>query len=177
MQWHHKCQSLCEEQHEGRDGVTVTFEDRDVVVRADVVVGADGLRSRVRQLRDQGMAEHGAVQPAATAPCAGSGAGLGVKEGHDRMSTTGKEQFKQSVMKPLDGIQYIGVSVILGISSFQHPLLSQQGYYVLDGTHRLFTMPFREDKDGNTVQTMWQLSFSGLAEGEWRGFVDVTAGF
>lgn len=63
-------------------------------------------------------------------------------------------------MKAPNTMRYVGVAVILGISPAQHPLVHQQGFYVLDGQHRLFTMPFREG------QTMWQLSFSGLAESE-----------
>ena len=61
------------------------------------------------------------------------------------------------------GLEYTGISVIIGISSAQHSLLDQQGFYVLDGTHRMFTMPFRSN-DGHTTHTMWQLSFSGWSE-------------
>ena len=63
-------------------------------------------------------------------------------------------------MKAANTMRYVGVAVILGISPAQHMLVHRQGFYVLDGQHRLFTMPFREG------QTMWQLSFSGLAESE-----------
>jgi hypothetical protein len=61
---------------------------------------------------------------------------------------------------------YTGVSVILGISSAQHQLVDKQGFYVLDGHHRLFTMPFRAASVDKSAQTMWQLSFSGLTEDE-----------
>jgi len=140
VQWSHKCQSLHEP--EGSGYVTVTF-DNGSSVRADLVVGADGLRSRVREWRDQSVAQQ--------------------QQQQQQMKLSAKKMSSDVAVSR--GFQYIGVSVILGISSFQHPLLAQQGYYVLDGTHRLFTMPFREDKDGKTVQTMWQLSFSGLSEG------------
>lgn len=136
VQWSHRCLSIQEEE-EGH--ATVTFEDGSSA-RGDVVVGADGLRSRVRRLRDECLA------------ASRSGGRTGRKE-------EVKEQQEAS-----GEIDYIGVSVTLGISSFKHPLLQKQGFYVLDGTHRLFTMPFRED-EGGTVQTMWQLSFSGLSEG------------
>ena len=62
-------------------------------------------------------------------------------------------------------LEYIGISVIIGISTAHHPLINEQGFYVLDGKHRLFTMPFRS-KDGTTTHTMWQLSFSGMTEKE-----------
>jgi salicylate hydroxylase len=128
VHWNHKCENV--EEIQDQDCVNVYFDNGNHV-QADLVVGADGLRSRVRRLRDQSVDVRGVIP---------------------RLER---------------GIQYIGVSVILGISSFKHPLLHQQGYYVLDGTHRLFTMPFREDKDGNTILTMWQLSFSGLSEGTY----------
>ena len=131
VQWNHKCEGL-EESEDGKS-VIVRFDDGSTV-QADIVVGADGLRSTVRAVRDRHMSYQ---------------------------SRAGK---KNDAMKS-DSIQYIGVSVILGISCFQHPLLANQGYYIIDGTHRLFTMPFREDEKGNTVLTMWQLSFSGLSEG------------
>jgi hypothetical protein len=67
-------------------------------------------------------------------------------------------------------LKFIGVTVILGLSTSRHPLLSNKGFYVLDGTHRLFTMPFRETSEtgagAKSYLTMWQLSFSGLCEGE-----------
>lgn len=65
-------------------------------------------------------------------------------------------------------LQYIKVFLILGISHLDHPLLRQRGFYTLDGTHRLFTMPFEENDDTYELQnnegkkgrkTMWQLSF------------------
>jgi hypothetical protein len=34
--------------------------------------------------------------------------------------------------------------VILGITTAVHPLINKQGFYVLDGENRLFTMPFEQ---------------------------------
>lgn len=59
-------------------------------------------------------------------------------------------------------LKYVGVCVILGLSTFQCPLVNNRGFYVLDGINRLFIMPFRK-KDN---LTMWQLSFSGMSEEE-----------
>lgn len=69
-------------------------------------------------------------------------------------------------MKVHNSMRYVGVAVILGISFADHALVRRQGFYVLDGEHRLFTMPFREPSGGAVRETMWQLSFSGLSEGE-----------
>ena len=131
-------------------GVLLDWCDGSTTGPFDVVVGADGIRSRVRELRDL------------------------------RLNVKGSK------------LLYVGVSVILGISTAQHPLIRKQGFYVLDGQHRLFTMPFRdgggdgapspstsageEEEKKNTTpspssssppyETMWQLSFSGLSEEE-----------
>lgn len=54
----------------------------------------------------------------------------------------------------------VGVSVVVGLSDVEHPLLDGQGFYVLDRGVRMFTMPFDERR------TMWQLSFVGDIDGE-----------
>ena len=70
-----------------------------------------------------------------------------------------------------DGHRYVGVVVVLGVCDLQHPLLHEQGFYTLDGTHRLFTMPYEplpsdgvDGGDGMGPQsrhsTMWQISFT-----------------
>lgn len=41
-----------------------------------------------------------------------------------------------------DALRYVGVAIVLGVSDYQHPLLHGQGFYTVDGTHRMFTMPF-----------------------------------
>lgn len=93
---------------------------------------------------------------------------------------------RDTILRQIDSspLRYIGVSVILGISAIDHPLLRNRGFYVLDGQHRLFTMPFLSS-DGEQQQEqlstdslssshlpfpppqiMWQLSFSGVTEAE-----------
>jgi salicylate hydroxylase len=135
-----------------------------VTRRASVLLGADGIRSAVRVLRD--------------------------------------EMLSVQHQSPLT---YLGVSVMIGIAPFSHPLLSDQGFYVLDGQNRIFTMPYytpgdNDDYhiaqkcrplasplllsstttptttstssststslsvDASTPYVMWQLSFSGLSE-------------
>jgi len=49
---------------------------------------------------------------------------------------------------------YFGIMLVLGISSFQHPLTTERGFYSIDGNSRLFLMPFEAAK------TMWQLTFN-----------------
>ena len=124
----------------GERGVLLRFVDGTTMLAA-ALVGADGLRSHVRQLRD--------------------------------------EQFK-SVGAPTANLKPLGVSVIIGLSPYTHPLTTAQGFYVLDGTARLFTMPYSESDEaapasgvgggggGGGVRaggvgialTMWQLSFA-----------------
>ena len=80
-----------------------------------------------------------------------------------------------------DPLRYVGVVLLLGITPLQHPLLARQGFYTMDGTHRLFTMPYEPleeplEEDGGTGggggagggtgggggahSTMWQLSIA-----------------
>ena len=115
--------------------------DEQRKVHCCVLVGADGVRSRVRELKD-------------------------IKLGIAHIAP----------------LSYIGVAVIIGLSEASHPLVNQRGFYVLDGVHRLFTMPFREaPTNGVTTAnlasapaaiagvnglTMWQLSFSGVSAEE-----------
>jgi 2-polyprenyl-6-methoxyphenol hydroxylase-like FAD-dependent oxidoreductase len=110
------------------NNVTLEFTNGEFV-DADIVVGADGIRSVVRSLRDEKLKIHSCP------------------------------------------LRYIGTAVILGLSSAEHPLITKGGFYMLDGYHRLFTMPFKEggqeEGGGNDTSppiTMWQLSFSGLSD-------------
>lgn len=116
-----------------------------VEVKSLVVVGADGIRSKLRHLRDmrhfQRVPESLTSSPATMSP-----------------------------------IHYLGVAVIIGLSSASHAHIDQRGFYVVDGENRMFTMPYvaphsstHEDTPeagSSTGQTMWQLSFSGLSEVE-----------
>ena len=63
---------------------------------------------------------------------------------------------------PFPGLRRIGIRLILGIAEFSHPLLEERGFYVLDGKHRLFTMPYESKRFDKTKKNriMWQLSFS-----------------
>ena len=88
----------------------------------------------------------------------------------------------------------VGIFIVLGITDHLHPLIDERAYYTLDGTSRLFLMPFEgsrlddllaEDGNGGCTgesvarrRTMWQLSFpadrdessrlSGMSQGELR---------
>ena len=56
------------------------------------------------------------------------------------------EKEKTEACSPL---KYLGITVILGLSATSHPLVQNRGFYVLDGTHRLFTMPFAAPTQSN----------------------------
>ena len=52
------------------------------------------------------------------------------------------------------------IMILLGIAeNFRHPLLTERGFYVVDGKHRLFTMPYQGDKYATSRRIMWQLSY------------------
>ena len=121
-----------EDYHEKGDCVTVYYRisgcDSGLQkVDVDVLVGADGIHSVVRKLRDAKL--------------------------------WGSSPSRFELSPPL---RYTGVSVILGISTIKHALIDRGGFYMYDGQHRLFTMPFRASE--KETLTMWQLSFVGLSE-------------
>ena len=102
------------EEKSAKSGVTVIFDD-GTNDHLDLLVGADGVRSRLFQ----------------TTPA-----------------------------------KYMGIFIILGITSdFCHSFLDEQGFYTLDGTRRLFTMPFEGSRMQDCLceqasrRTMWQFSF------------------
>ena len=142
---HHSCSSS---ENTINSSETMTLD-------AYVLVGADGIRSEVRRLRDcthfpNKLRQQAVVTTAQTQQTAGAA----VVE-----------------VESICPVQYLGVAVIIGLSSASHPLVSNRGYYVVDGQHRLFTMPYaipQETEAGaENAQpglTMWQLSFSGLSE-------------
>lgn len=66
-------------------------------------------------------------------------------------------------------LEPVGVAVVVGLSTHRHPLIERQGFYVLDGRARLFTMPFSNDL------TMWQLSYAeASSEPTLQTAVDLT---
>ncbi|KAL9179171.1 hypothetical protein ACHAXT_008461 [Thalassiosira profunda] len=89
------------------------------------------------------------------------------------LSTTAESKPAQSANHVRDASpRFLGIFLVLGISDHFHPLIDERGFYTLDGTHRLFIMPFQgsrldDDADvpaaGETTRrrrrTMWQLSF------------------
>ena len=51
----------------------------------------------------------------------------------------------RSVVRSLkfgDAHRYVGIVIVLGVSDHQDPLTREQGFYTVDGTHRMFTMPY-----------------------------------
>lgn len=133
VQWGYKLETF----EESLDNVKLVFSrtitnHREEII-TDIVIGADGIRSVVRKIRDDMDQQNG-----------------------------------ENVIHPL---KYIGVAVILGLSTLKHPLINQRGFYVLDGVNRLFTMPFQEEDIPNKQQlTMWQLSFSDIDEADAVNF-------
>lgn len=86
----------------------------------------------------------------------------------------GADGIKSTVVKTLvgasdhasTGLRPLGVMVILGIANYCHAHLDERGFYTLDGTCRLFTMPYQgskldDEQNGGTTRRriMWQLSF------------------
>ena len=94
-------------------GVTLCFSS-GLTVSAAALVGADGVRSVVRQQR----------QP------------------------------------PAPPLRYLGVLIVVGIVPSDHPLVVGRGFYTVDGTIRLFTMPYTLAEGEEKATTMWQMSIA-----------------
>ncbi len=157
-----------------RRPVLLRFDD-GTTDRVDLLIGADGVNSAVaRQYLSTSVP--GAASDGST-PSTGTGSGTA-------------DEGSKSVQSPSSSSpRHLDVFIILGISDHFHPLVDERGFYTLDGTHRLFTMPFQgsrlsdvldgdddeDDRDdaGTTTtarakrrrrrrkrrRTMWQLSF------------------
>jgi 2-polyprenyl-6-methoxyphenol hydroxylase-like FAD-dependent oxidoreductase len=85
----------------------------------------------------------------------------------------GADGIKSCIIKKLEkeqcGLRNLEIMIILGIADFCDPLLDERGFYTLDGTHRLFTMPYEGSKLSSTKRrTMWQLSYRLQDEKEQR---------
>jgi DNA alkylation damage repair protein AlkB len=155
-----------------RRPVLLRFDD-GTTDRVDLLIGADGVNSVVaRQYLSTSV------------PSASIGS-------TSKIDTTGSpegsfESASRSSPSPSSPTpRHLDVFIILGISDHYHPFIDERGFYTLDGTHRLFIMPFQgsrlddvvaDDEDDNddhrnddgatttrrrgmTRKTMWQLSF------------------
>ena len=141
-----------------RRPVLLNFEDGQSS-EVDLLVGADGVNSTV------------ARQYLSTATTFGkkrkkSGGDFGGEEG-----SGGGEDADET--PPQVHPRRVGIFVILGIADHIHPLIDERAYHTLDGTSRLFLMPFEGSRlddlladgsgggDGSAARrrTMWQLSF------------------
>ena len=126
--------------------VLLQFDD-GTTDRVDLLIGADGVHSSVaRQYLST------VVPPTMKASDVSRSLAVG-------------EFTAVDISSPRD----LDVFIILGISDHFHPTVDERGYYTLDGTHRLFVMPFEGSKlDDLEIdvdnrkpkrRTMWQLSF------------------
>lgn len=107
VQWGAKFGSYQQQHGSPGAGLHVHFEDGTTSGPHSLVVGADGIFSKVRQQ-----------------------------------------------LIPDDGpLTYLGCVVVLGITSFKHPMFHQRVFETVDGTTRVYCMPFTPSI------VMWQLSF------------------
>ncbi|KAL3811473.1 hypothetical protein ACHAXA_010725 [Cyclostephanos tholiformis] len=156
-----------------RRPVLLHFDD-GTTDRVDLLIGADGVNSAVARQYLSTSVPKASVRSSSI-----------IEPG----STKGLEVTSQSSSAPSPSPQHLDVFIILGISNHFHPLIDERGFYTLDGTHRLFIMPFqgsrlddaiankgdddddnyREDGGATTTRrrrTMWQLSFPVSDRGE-----------
>ena len=122
-----------------------------------LLVGADGVRSRVRALLDAADGASGAE--AGTSACGGARA-QHLPDRQSQRQTQQQQEQEQEQQGSASSLRYLGVLITTGLTSVQHPLFERQGYYTLDGVSRLFTMPFQQADaaSGAPALTMWQVS-------------------
>ncbi|KAL3761998.1 hypothetical protein ACHAW5_008222 [Stephanodiscus triporus] len=159
-----------EEEEDPRDRrrrpVLLRFDD-GTTDRVDLLIGADGVNSVVaRQYLMSRVPTRAATDEGSI-----STNGSGSARASESVAEISSSSLSSSSPRSLD------VFIILGISDHFHPLVDERGFYTMDGTHRLFIMPFqgsrlddvvdddnRDDGIATTTRkerrrTMWQLSF------------------
>jgi hypothetical protein len=160
------------------DCVALFFKDGETAF-CDICIGADGICSLARCHRDASFKQ---LSLAVANPCPETEcARYGTKMTSSYIYPN--EKYRQYIdamcaSNAAYGLRYLGISVIIGVSSFVPPaglgvdLVTDGGFYMVDGVNRLFVMPY-QDTRGNLESglkrpqlTMWQLSFSGLSESD-----------
>jgi len=167
--------------------ITLHFED-GTTSSADLLIGADGVRSSVIQtLLGTSTSSSPSPPQQQNKTCVldvdsqdyplGSNAHINTNGHSTEMNSVERQATLPEKEKDPSDLSYTGIMIVLGITQdFYHPLLDERGFYTLDGTHRLFTMPFEgsqisdleqhnvplNDSSSNIQRTrryMWQLSY------------------
>jgi 2-polyprenyl-6-methoxyphenol hydroxylase-like FAD-dependent oxidoreductase len=133
----------------GGGRVFLTFEDGTTRGPFDLLVGADGIFSRVRR---QKMGEDDAATYRAGRNDARKSRGDAKRRERNRRRKSrrvGTRSFVGTRVDPFP-LRYLGVLVVLGICrGNDHPLCSHKVFQVVDGETRMYAMPFTASPDGD----------------------------
>lgn len=146
-------------------------------VEVDILIGADGIKSTVRNYRD--ALYHTYIHKHERSNhCADNVPEMERNTGGNNEdvlspSNSALPAASASIRNSSSayGLQYLGITAILGLSYCDErhcniDLITNGGFYVVDGCCRLFVMPYQAPNSANNSKriTMWQLSFSDLSE-------------
>ena len=140
----------------GARHVFLTFEDGTTRGPFDLLVGADGIFSRVRRQKmgeDDGAAAGGDGTTREKKKVAGT------PDAKKKKTVVEKEKADAALLRDASfsgpavdpfPLRYLGVLVVLGICrGNEHPLCSHKVFQIVDGETRMYAMPFTASPDGD----------------------------
>ena len=158
----------------------LTSSTTSSIIYGDLLVAADGIRSAVvQQLYSKRLQRK--LKQSRKRKHQHKAGGIDKERFLEKGEALDNDFIANNNTKKKTGLRPMKVRLVLGITeNFNHAFVNERGFYTLDGTHRLFTMPYETDKwnllcgdedgtDNNSNsgegkkkknRVMWQLSYA-----------------